>query len=195
MPGKKGFEGLSSTNNIGRFYQGGYIAAQWYEGDIPTSASSIRKVLIVATIGVNPFIIGTFPWTIPPYDNIICNGALSEYNGKQNTIDIVAQAGAGIYAAKYASDYSVVSGGVTYDDWYLPSIWELNMVFNSIGQINNVLDAQGEPIIPSSYSYLSSTQINPTLVYYCPFIGGLLGQNQKNIPRYILIVRVATILV
>ena len=191
--GKVGFEGLNSTNNIGRFYQGGYIAAQWYEGNIPISVSSIRKVLIVATIGVNPFIIGTFPWTIPPYDGMIFSGAFSYNNGKQNTIDIVAQAGAGTYAAKYASDYSVVSGGVTYNDWYLPSIWELNMVFNSIGQINNVLDAQGDPIIPPSYSYLSSTQINSTLVYYCPFSGGTLQQTQKNTPRYILIVRVANI--
>ena len=185
LVGKQGFAGLASTSNIGRFYQGGYIAAQWIEG----STTSIRKVLIVANLGG----IGTFPWTIPPYDGIICNGALSYYNGKQNTIDIVAQAGAGTYAAKYASDYSIVSGGVTYDDWYLPSIWELNMVFNSIGQINNVIELAGDPIIQPSYSYLSSTQINSTLVYYCPFIAGNLQQTQKNTLRYILIVRVATI--
>lgn len=35
----------------------------------------------------------------------------------------------GNFAAKVCADYSVTVGGVTYGDWYLPSKYELNLLF------------------------------------------------------------------
>ena len=35
----------------------------------------------------------------------------------------------GNFAAKVCADYSVTVGGVTYGDWYLPSQYELNLLF------------------------------------------------------------------
>ena len=44
-----------------------------------------------------------------------------------NTNDIISSQGgvAGSYAAEICADYSVTEGGVTYDDWFLPSKDEL----------------------------------------------------------------------
>ncbi len=35
----------------------------------------------------------------------------------------------GNFAAKVCADYTVTVGGVTYDDWYLPSRWELYVLY------------------------------------------------------------------
>ena len=35
----------------------------------------------------------------------------------------------GNFAAKVCADYSVTVGGVTYGDWYLPSKYELNLLY------------------------------------------------------------------
>ena len=35
----------------------------------------------------------------------------------------------GNFAAKVCADYSVTMGGVTYGDWYLPSQYELNLLY------------------------------------------------------------------
>ena len=58
--------------------------------------------------------------------------------GKQNTDDILAGCSESNIAAKICADYSVTTGGITYDDWFLPSKYELNLMFtnlylNSIG--------------------------------------------------------------
>jgi len=42
---------------------------------------------------------------------------------------IVSQANTGSYAAKLCADYTVTKGGVTYDDWYLPSKNELAKLY------------------------------------------------------------------
>ena len=33
------------------------------------------------------------------------------------------------FAAKTCADYTVIDGAVTYGDWYLPSIYELNLLY------------------------------------------------------------------
>jgi hypothetical protein len=53
--------------------------------------------------------------------------------GAMNTAMIVATQMAdnqsGNFAAKVCADYSVTMGGVTYGDWYLPSIYELSLLY------------------------------------------------------------------
>jgi len=195
--GKAGNAGLNSTSNIGRFYQGGYIAAQWTEGSVHTSILSIRKVLIVANIGNLQL-----PWTIPPYQNqnVPSGGGRSNYNGQQNTIDIVAQAGVGSYAAQYCNDFSYIDiDNNTYTDWYLPSIWELNMIFQSIGQINKLLAAAEFPApIATNTNYWSSTQTTIYPIYadamYINFNNNQFVNDSKAASYSVLPVRVATIL-
>jgi hypothetical protein len=55
------------------------------------------------------------------------------YAGAMNTVIAVATQIAdnqtGNFAAKVCADYSVSDGGVTYGDWYLPSQYELNLLY------------------------------------------------------------------
>ncbi|NDG64596.1 MAG: DUF1566 domain-containing protein [Planctomycetes bacterium] len=141
IAGPQGQQGLNGTGNIGRYYEGGWIAAEWKEG-------TDTRFLILA----QPDITAIFPWTIPPFQTQLL-GAANYWNGPVDTADIVAQSGAGSYAAKYAAD--LVLGG--YSDWYLPSIWELNMVYNSAAQISKAMVNAGFPAIINQI-YWSSTE-------------------------------------
>jgi hypothetical protein len=52
--------------------------------------------------------------------------------GKTNTALIIASQGYGdgaTYAARVCNEYSVTVDGVTYGDWYLPSKYELNLLY------------------------------------------------------------------
>jgi hypothetical protein len=55
------------------------------------------------------------------------------YAGSMNTAMIVATQMAdnqtGNFAAKDCADYSVTVGGLTYGDWYIPSKYELNLLY------------------------------------------------------------------
>ena len=139
--GEQGQQGLNSNNNIGRYYGGGWIVAEWKEG-------TDTRFLILA----QPDITAIFPWTLPPFLTQVL-GAFSSWNGPLDTQQIVFQTGVGSYAAQYASDLEL--GG--YSDWYLPSLWELNMVFNSAAQISKAMVNAGFPAIINQI-YWSSTE-------------------------------------
>jgi len=51
------------------------------------------------------------------------------YAGKANTDRIIANQGTGSYAAQLCADYSVTVNNEYYDDWYLPSRYELNLLY------------------------------------------------------------------
>lgn len=75
--------------------------------------------------------------------------------GKENTAKIIAKQGSGDggnYAAKLCDEYSVVVDGVTYDDWYLPSKKELNLLYRQGGFANNY--------------YWSSTEYDYAIAWY-----------------------------
>ena len=72
--------------------------------------------------------------------------------GYGNTSMIVYSQGSGSYAAKLCYDLSL--GG--YDDWYLPSKYELNLMFHNIGAGNTL--GLGNIAGFSNTSYWSSTE-------------------------------------
>ena len=60
--------------------------------------------------------------------------------GAQNTIDIIGGCLESGIAAKVCADYSITSGSVTYSDWHLPSITELQRILSNrqaIGGFNS----------------------------------------------------------
>ena len=82
--------------------------------------------------------------------------AQSTWDGLSNSNSIVSQVNHTSSAAKLCVDYTV-SG---YDDWYLPAIWELNLMSQSIFQINRILESDSDNTttgISSGY-YWSSTE-------------------------------------
>jgi len=179
--GLTGAPGANTQNNIGRFYQGGWIAAEWVEG-----TSLTRKVLIVS----NPQSVVVRPWTTPPFYTTLVP-ADNRFNGQPNTAAIVLQSGAGTYAAAYCEN--LVSGG--YTDWYLPSIDELNMVYNATVPITRSMAASGfAPPYFTGNNIWSSTESNQSTAFVRSFSGGQgISVVGKSASYFVLPVRIANI--
>jgi len=128
----------------------------------------------------------TYDWK--PASPALFLNASSFYDGKTNTATIYAQYGLGAYAASYATN--LVSGGFT--DWYLPSLWELSMIFNSSAQISRSMIQAGltSPFIAPN-TYWSSTEDNHSLAYDYDFANGTASISIKTNSQACLAVRIA----
>jgi hypothetical protein len=108
----------AATHSIGESYGGG-IVFYVYDGG--------QHGLIAATADVSAgmrWYAGTAANTLAKADGI---GA-----GLKNTAIIIANQGYGdgaTYSARLCNEYSVNVGGVTYGDWYLPSKYELSLLY------------------------------------------------------------------
>ena len=95
------------------------------------------------------------------------------YAGEMNTAMIVATQmadnQAGNFAAKACADYSVTVGGVTYGDWYLPSKYELYLLY-----------LQNYMIGGFSMFYWSSTENANNTVWGRNFDTGIEGSYFKS---------------
>ena len=103
--------------------------------------------------------------------------------GDGNTSMIVYNQGAGTYAAKLCSDLSL--GG--YSDWYLPSKYELNLMYLNIGQ-GNVLGL-GNVGGFANTGYWSSTESSSVNAWVQGFTSGSQLLNGKSIFNYVRAVR------
>ena len=70
----------------------------------------------------------------------VLTGAKSSYDGSVNTASIVSSGGPGDYAAYYCDTLS--AGGD--DDWYLPSVDELFLLFKARYIVNSILEADAD---------------------------------------------------
>jgi hypothetical protein len=111
--------GGGTTLSIGDSYQGGIIF--WLDA---TGQHGLIAATADQSTGIQWYN-GTFRYTGTTGDGL--------YAGAMNTTMIVATQMAdyqtGNFAAKVCADYSVTQGGVTYGDWYLPSKYELNLLY------------------------------------------------------------------
>jgi hypothetical protein len=100
-----------TTRSIGQFYQGGIIF--WLD-------ATGQHGLIAATADQGTGI----PWYNGSYTttNSVRDGIGS---GMYNTERIIANQGVGSYAAQLCANYQ----GGEYGDWYLPSKYELNLLY------------------------------------------------------------------
>ena len=86
--------------------------------------------------------------------SLFINGAMGSElgSGNQNTIDIISECSENPIAASISYELELLG----YDDWYLPSIDELWMIWNNLGQGSENGNIGGF----SDYNYWSSTQVN-----------------------------------
>jgi len=122
--------------NIGKFIGGGIVVSEWFE-------NGVHKALIVSLQNLSLIT----DWTVSAQQGVYLPGAISFSDGLSNTNAIIAQTGApaGVtYAAGLAKLY--LGGG--YNDWYLPSVWELALCYNSAAIIGKLT---GNGFGPAAY--------------------------------------------
>ena len=73
----------------------------------------------------------------------------------------------------------VTIDGATYDDWFLPSKDELNLLYLERDVVGGF----------AKFSYYSSSQDNNISAWYHNFIDGIQGKVLKNIKRRVRAVR------
>jgi hypothetical protein len=92
--------------------------------------------------------------------------------GKANTAIIIASQGHGdgtTYAARICNEYSVTIDGVTYGDWYLPSKYELNLLYLQKSVVGGFADN----------AYWSSNEYLSNFAWYHSFYYGSQNRYDK----------------
>lgn len=146
---------------IGELYGGGIVVSVWKD-------TSGEHGLIASLKDLNSGV----DWSNVS-STLIGSSAQSRFDGRLNTKAIIGQTGHNSGAA-YICD-TITYGG--FNDWYLPSIWELSQCFNSAFIINTKLGATNG----FGYgNYWSSTEVKSEEVFTINFGGGNVGGNLKN---------------
>lgn len=160
------------THYIGELYGGGVVFHVYRD------AANVEHGLIVA---LNDQSVSQF-WS-NLFTNLIGPAAQSTWNGLSNSNAIVGQASHTSSAAKLCLD--LVSGG--QNDWYLPSIDELNLLYNSKFNVNKTLSTAGTQI--GLNNYWSSTEMINTSAWLFSFDYGFPGDFDKNNLFYVRAIR------
>jgi hypothetical protein len=154
---------------IGDSYQGGIIF--WLDA---TGQHGLIAATADQSTGIQWYN-GTYRYTGTTGDGL--------YAGSMNTAMIVATQMSdnqtGNFAAKVCADYSVTVGGVIYGDWYLPSKYELNLLYLQKAVVGGFASAD----------YWSSSEINSDGAWDQDFANGGQGGSSRNVTGYVRAVR------
>jgi hypothetical protein len=153
----------STLHYVGELYGGGVV---FY---VTNDTVGIDHGLIVGLTDLSPAQMWSNVTTLIGYN------AESTWDGKRNTLAIISQEGHTTSAALLC-DTSTAGGE---KDWYLPSIQELNMLWNNLYIVNKELNDDGNPAtvpIPPEV-YWSSTEDDGTTFawYFGMYDGGPSG--------------------
>ena len=164
--------GGNFTHYIGEEYGGGVIFHLWKDN------AGVEHGLIVAL---------TDQSISQAWSNVtsaeIGTSAQSSWDGLSNSNSIVGQVGHTSSAAKLCLD--LVSGGQS--DWYLPSIQELNMLWNNYYTVTRALSQISGATQLSNSVYWSSSEYDD--IYAWAFLGGGPRLNDKYRTYYVRAVR------
>ena len=102
--------------------------------------------------------------------------------GLKNTAIIIANQGpvdGNAFAATVCNEYSVIVGGVTYGDWYLPSKYELNLLYLQKSVVGGF----------ANDAYWSSSEYSSDSAWYQYFGNGNQYGTSKNGTPYVRAIR------
>ena len=172
--------GGNFTHYIGEEYGGGVIFHLWKDN------AGVEHGLIVALTDQSI----SQAWSNVTFP-AIGTSAQSSWDGLSNSNSIVGQAGHTSSAAKLCLD--LVSGGQS--DWYLPSIQELNMLWNNYYTVNRALSQISGAARLSNSGYWSSSEYNNNDYLYVAwrfgfsFVNGYASSGNKSDTYYVRAVR------
>ena len=141
---------------IGIPYQGGVVGYIFQSGDPGYVAGQTHGLIAALTDQGSAAV-----WALPAYQSTaVGTTGTTLGTGSANTTAIIAQNGAGTYAASLAQAYT--GGG--FNDWYLPSMDELNQLYLHRAAINATAVANGGTAFAAAYYWSSSraTRTTPT---------------------------------
>ena len=106
------------------------------------------------------------------------------YAGKANTTIIIsAQVAIGddnaTYAARMCNELQITESGITYADWYLPSSFELNLMYTNKSTINTTATANGGLSLKTDY-YWSSTEGDSSNTWGQEFTSSVMSSYAKT---------------
>tara|TARA_B110000208_G_scaffold132103_1_gene160047 strand:- start:58 stop:885 length:828 start_codon:yes stop_codon:yes gene_type:complete len=165
---------------VGDLKNGGYVV--WVN---PTDPS---KGLVSALVDQITDIRGVV-WYDGDYNTLPETGATSTAigTGSSNTDAIIVAQGSGSYAAQLCADYSVTVDGITYDDWFLPSKDELNLLYLQHTLIGGFTDDVTTEIYGDYY--WSSSESSKYNAWDQDFFDGSDETSDKNYPNLVRAVR------
>jgi len=165
---------------VGDLKNGGYVV--WVN---PTDPS---KGLVSALVDQSTDIRGVV-WYDGDFNTLPETGATSTAigTGSSNTDAIIAAQGSGSYAAQLCADYSVTVDGITYDDWFLPSKDELNLLYLQHTLIGGFTDDVTTEIYGDYY--WSSSESSKYNAWDQDFFDGSDETSDKNYPNLVRAVR------
>lgn len=126
-----------NSHYVGELFGGGIVVSVWLE-------KGIERCLVVAPENLSTFHGGNigsftygFPWS--SVQNLASNATYRSFGASNSTI-IASQSGTS--SAQMCLDYlNPEMGSGIWDDWYLPSISELNQFVDNAAIFNKVLDS------------------------------------------------------
>ena len=125
---------------VGDSYQGGKVGYIFVSGDAGYVAGQQHGIIFSSADVGSGIVSDRVDWTgMSTNGTYTCTGEYAVGRGQTNTNIILAVSGgnASNSIARMCNDYSVTEGGVTYSDWFLPSICELKKFFDNRVLIGN----------------------------------------------------------
>ena len=118
--------------------------------------------------------------------------AQSDWDGLSNSNAIVGQSGHTNSAAKFCLDYTNADYGTgQYSDWYLPSLGELNDLWNNLKVVQKALDSDGNGATTAllKQRYWSSSEYSNNTAWYFSFGNGNSYFYNKSMTYFVRAVR------
>jgi hypothetical protein len=107
------------------------------------------------------------------------------YSGKANTeiiilFNLIIGDDSNPYAARICNETQITEGGKTYDDWYLPSIYELTLMHQNKTTINTTASANGGSDLTTHYWSSTESQLAGALglSFIAPYDGIVFETNK-----------------
>jgi hypothetical protein len=167
---------------VGDLYKGGILFYIYEAGDIGYVAGEVHG-LIAATTDQSTGI----AWITGGNTQTTANGGtLSAIGtGQANTTAMMSQAGYTGGAAKVCADYTVDENGVTYDDWFLPSKDELNLMWSNLADSdgNGINTGPTDPNNIGNFAtsfYWSSKEFDNNNAWDQRFVNGSKSADSKD---------------
>ena len=158
-------EFFNSGHYIGELYGGGIVVSIWKEGgDEKVLIAALADILVTNPSG---FYLLSISWAYgSAQTTLIGTSSQSYYDGNLNTLSEVTQM-SNLNTLACAANIQYTGGG--YQDWYLPSYYELNAIFENSSIINKVLGEynfiMGSKVNDGSAQYWSSTEASATTAW------------------------------